>query len=217
MNDKYKEYEEENFLMLSGIQHFEFCQRQWGLIHIENQWEENFLTVDGELMHEKVHDKLFDEKRNGVKYSRGVSIHSRRLGIYGTCDMVEFHDGQVIPIEYKRGKPKEHNADELQLVLQAICLEEMMCTKIEYGFIYYGETKHRIKVDISSDLRNKVEIATERMHDLYSKGYVPVVKTKRECSACSLKEICLPKMLKAISAKKYIDKVLEEIDNEKIT
>lgn len=217
MEDKYREYEEDDFLMLSGIQHFEFCQRQWGLIHIENQWEENLLTVDGELMHEKVHDKLFDEKRKDIKYSRGVSIHSRRLGIYGVCDMVEFHDGQVIPIEYKRGKPKEHNADELQLVLQAMCLEEMMCTTIEYGFIYYGETKHRMKIEINQELRDKVEESTARMHELYVKGYVPRVKTKRECSACSLKEICLPKMLKAISAKKYIDRAIEEIDNEKIT
>lgn len=127
-----KEYKED-FLMLSGIQHYEFCKRQWALIHIEQQWAENYFTIDGDFMHKKVHDSFQYEKRKDTIVSRGMEIHSFELGISGICDVVEFQKDaaginiygrkdkyQVIPIEYKRGKPKTTDADELQLGLHEI-------------------------------------------------------------------------------------------------
>lgn len=214
-----KEYSEADFLLISGIQHFAFCPRQWALIHIEKQWAENLLTVEGELIHYRVHDVLFDEKRTAVKHSRGVNIHSRQLGVVGSCDMVEFRDdGTVTIIEYKRGTPKEHNADILQLTLQAMCLEEMMCMQINCGFVYYAQTRHRLKVDFTDVLRDEVKNNLEEMHRLYMREHTPKSKTGKQCNSCSLKELCLPSMLKtATTAKDYNKKYVEEMLNEEAT
>ena len=129
-------YSEEEYLMLSGIQHFAFCRRQWAMIHIEQQWAENYRTTAGELMHKKAHDEGSFEKRGDLLIVRGLRISSRELGLSGQCDVVEFHrddegvklfgyEGKwtTVPVEYKHGAPKEDNADELQLCAQAICLE----------------------------------------------------------------------------------------------
>lgn len=137
------EYQEEDFLLLSGIQHFVFCRRQWALIHIEQQWQENLRTVEGGILHEKTHDYTIKEKRGDLIISRSMGIYSRTLGITGACDVVEFHksrDGvalygregnyKPVPVEYKRGKPKQGNADVLQLCAQAMCLEEMLLCRI---------------------------------------------------------------------------------------
>ena len=142
------ECKEEDFLQLSGLQHFCFCRRQWALIHIENQWAENFRTVDGSLMHTHVHDQAFRESRGDRLIVRGLAVHSSELGISGQCDVVEFHQNPEgvpfqgkeglwlpYPVEYKRGRPKENNADELQLCAQAMCLEEMLCCTVSEGEI----------------------------------------------------------------------------------
>lgn len=153
------EYNEDDYLMLSGIQHFKFCRRQWALIHIEQQWAENEHTVVGELMHKKAHDPYLKEKRNDTIVVCALPVSSRILGISGECDIVEFHkcdDGiklfghrgeySVFPVEYKKGKPKEADEDKLQLTAQAMCLEEMFSTHIDEGAIFYGETRRREQV-----------------------------------------------------------------------
>ena len=145
-----KEYKEEDYLMLSGIQHFAFCRRQWALIHVEQQWQENVRTVEGELLHKRAHDTYSSEKRNDVVISRGLPVHSREMGVSGVCDIVEFrraeegitlhgHRGtfQVYPVEYKRGKPKDTQIDILQLTAQAMCLEEMLSCTIAEGAVLY--------------------------------------------------------------------------------
>lgn len=211
------EYNEEDFLSLSGIQHFEFCRRQWALIHIEQQWEENLRTVEGNLLHKKAHDGYSAEKRGDVIVSRGMPIFSRTLGINGVCDIVEFHkqdDGveifgregkfKVLPVEYKRGEPKDNDVDVLQLAAQAMCLEEMLCCNIEYGSIFYGETRRRIKVKIDNDLRDKVKSKFKGMHEMYDRRHTPKVKPSKSCNACSLKDLCLPKLCKNKSAREYI-------------
>mgnify|MGYP002511654730 FL=1 len=142
-------YAEEDYLMLSGIQHFAFCRRQWAMIHIEQQWAENYRTTAGELMHKKAHEEGSFEKRGGLLIVRGLRISSRELGLSGQCDVVEFrqdesgvdlfgYDGKwkVTPIEYKRGMPKENNVDEVQLCAQAICLEEMFQPGIAEAYLY---------------------------------------------------------------------------------
>ena len=178
------EYSQDDYLMISGIQHFKFCRRQWALIHVEQQWAENEHTVIGELMHKKAHDPYLTEKRKDILVVRALPVSSRSMGVSGECDIVEFHkceDGvklyghrgtySLYPIEYKKGKPKESNEDELRDEVKKI----------------FGE-----------------------MHDYYDRNYTPKVKTSKRCVSCSLKDICMPKIDKSGSVKSYINKMLGE-------
>lgn len=216
------EYREEDFLQLAGLQHFTFCRRQWALIHIEQQWEENVLTVKGNLFHEKVHDGYSSEKRKNVIISRGMPVHSRALGISGECDVVEFvqaeegislpgREGKYIlyPIEYKRGRAKVTDEDRMQLTAQAICLEEMFLTEISQAYLFYGETRRRECVEITEALREECRRLLQEMHQFYTRGYTPKVKKTKRCEACSLKEICLPKLEKSRNVAQYISGHLE--------
>lgn len=219
------EYKEEDFLLLSGIQHFVFCKRQWALIHIEQQWQENLRTIEGEILHEKTHDETVKEKRKDLIISRGMNIFSRTMGITGTCDVVELHhnihgvsifgrDGtyQAVPVEYKRGKPKENEADVLQLCAQAMCLEEMLVCEIPEGFLFYGEIKRRVKVLLTEELRERVKLMVKEMHELYDRRYTPKVKVSKSCKACSLAEICMPKLCKNPSVSQYIKRNILEAE-----
>lgn len=218
-------YAEEDYLMLSGIQHFAFCRKQWALIHIEQQWEDNYRTTAGQLMHKKAHDEVSFEKRGSLLIVRGLRISSHELGLSGQCDVVEFrrnekgielfgYDGkwEPVPVEYKHGTPKENNADEMQLCAQAICLEEMFQTDIPEGYLYYGENKRRTHVELTESLRKAVENAAGEMHNLFRRGYTPNVKPSKQCRACSLKDLCVPKLQKAVSVRSYIQQNLEADD-----
>lgn len=216
-------YNEEDFLQLSGIQHFAFCRRQWALAYIELQWQENVRTVEGKLLHENAHDAAIKEKRGDLIVIRAMPVHSREIGISGECDVVEFHRSEngisisgregkytVIPVEYKRGKPKSSDIDALQVAAQALCLEEMLCCGIPYGYIYYGEIRHREKIEFTEELRRKVKDMFAEMHKYYGQRYTPKVKWSKSCNACSLKDICLPVLNKDVSVKKYIDSRMKE-------
>ena len=217
------EYSEDDYLMISGIQHFKFCRRQWALIHIEQQWAENAHTAVGKLMHKKVHDPTLREKRKDVIIARALPVSSRELGISGECDLVEFHRCEegiklhghrgyysVYPIEYKKGKPKISEEDKLQLAAQAMCLEEMFMTEIPEGALFYGETRRREPVEITEMLRNEVKSMFREMHEYYARKYTPKVKYSKSCNACSLKDICLPRLGKSIFVQTYINKMLKE-------
>ncbi|WP_297289375.1 CRISPR-associated protein Cas4 [uncultured Flavonifractor sp.] len=215
-------YAEEDFLQLSGLQHFAFCRRQWALIHIEQQWKENLRTVEGELFHHRAHDEQARERRGDVLILRGLSVASPTLGISGKCDVVEFHadpsgillrgeDGLWVPfpIEYKRGAPKSHRADELQLCAQAMCLEEMLCCAVPEGALFYGETRRRTLVSFSSELREEVRAMLEEMHQLYCRGHTPRVRRSKSCNACSLQEFCLPALMKGSAVDTYLRQAME--------
>jgi len=217
------DYDEEDYLQLSGIQHFSFCRRQWALIHVEHQWKDNLRTVEGELLHERAHDEGTSEKRGDLLTVHGMRVSSRRLGVSGACDVVEFRrsdDGvplygregrwQPYPVEYKRGLPKSENVDRLQLCCQAMCLEEMLAVDINEGALFYGEPRRREKVSFSMDLREAVFSILKEMHCYASRGYTPKVKTGAFCRACSLNELCLPKLCKNPSATEYVKKRLRE-------
>lgn len=215
-------YSEDDYLLLSGIQHFVFCRRQWALIHIEQQWAENLRTVSGDIMHRNVHDSAFNETRGDIITARAMAVSSAELGISGECDVVEFRkcrngitlfgrDGEysVTPIEYKRGAPKEDECDIMQLTAQAMCLEEMLCCKITHGFLFYGETRHRFEVEFTDDLRARTVAVISEMHKLYRDKYTPKVKRTKSCNACSLKNICLPSICSKLSADGYISEMLD--------
>lgn len=217
------EYTADDYLPLSGIQHFLFCRRQWALIHIERQWQENILTVEGKLHHDRADDPFEIETRNGVVISRSMPIISHSLGLQGVCDVVELtpsSDGVNLfgrqgsfspcPVEYKRGKPKHDICDEAQLCAQAICLEEMLAVSIPSGYLFYWETRHRHDVQFTEDLRGQVAKAAREMHDLYDRGQTPRVKPSKACPSCSLVNICLPELLeKTQTASRYIQDYLE--------
>lgn len=218
----YREYGEDEFLPLSGIQHFAFCRRQWALIHIEQQWADNALTVKGNNMHRKAHDTFGNETRKDIVISRGMPVHSRTLGISGICDIVEFHKSKsgtficslngtydVLPVEYKRGRPKNHDADILQVVAQAMCLEEMLCTEIPKASLYYGETHHRMEIFITREIRNKVMEMCAEMHEYFARAHTPKCKAIAKCKSCSLIEICNPDICSQASVSAYIEKMLD--------
>lgn len=218
-------YREEDFLQLSGIQHFAFCRRQWALSYIEMQWQENVRTAEGRILHEKAHDPLLKEKRGDLLIVRAMPVHSREMGVSGECDVVEFHKAPegislagreetyiAVPVEYKRGIPKTDDSDILQVAAQAMCLEEMFSTEIPEGAIFYGETRRREQVEFTEELRGEVRSIFKEMHEYYKKNYTPKVKTTKACSSCSLKEICLPKLGKAGSVKSYVHRMLEDAE-----
>lgn len=217
------EYKEDDYLMLSGIQHFQFCRRQWALIHIEQQWAENVHTVVGELMHKKAHDPYILETRKDVLITRSLPVSSREMGVSGECDVVEFHKSEegvrlyghrglysIYPVEYKKGKPKITDEDILQLAAQAMCLEEMFSTVIPEAAVFYGETRRREVVEITEELKEKVRSMFQEMHQYYERRYTPKVRWSKSCNACSLKEICMPKLGKTVSVKEYLKQALEE-------
>lgn len=216
-------YPEEDLLPLSGLQHFAFCRRQWALIHIEQQWKENLRTVEGDLLHHRAHDENQRERRGDLLILRRLPVASRQLGLSGQCDVVEFHphpqgislfgeDGRWLPfpVEYKKGAPKSHQADELQLCAQAMCLEEMLCCTIEQGALFYGEPRRRTLVPFTPSLRQQVASLSKEMHQLFQRGYTPKVKPSKSCNACSLKELCLPALLGKKSVTDYLQKAMEE-------
>lgn len=221
-------YKEEDYLMLSGIQHFAFCKRQWALIHVEQQWNENLRTVEGNIFHKKAHDGASSEKRGKVLISRGMPVFSRTLGVSGICDVVEFHredsrgiplhgrEGRylVYPVEYKKGRPKENETDILQMTAQAMCLEEMLGCKIDKGYLFYGEIKRRTEVSLEDPIRQQVIHCFQEMHQYYARRYTPIVKRTKACNACSLKDLCLPQLMKNKSAKAYISRRIQEEGGE---
>ncbi|MCX6083126.1 MAG: CRISPR-associated protein Cas4 [Chloroflexi bacterium] len=217
------EYKSDDLLPLSGIQHFLFCRRQWALIHVEQQWKENVLTVEGKLLHNRVDNPFFTETRQGTITARSVPVASYRLGLSGVCDVVEFRespegvklpgrDGLYLPapVEYKRGHEKRDPCDEAQLCAQAICLEEMLAVSIPVGWLYYGETRKRVSVDLTAELRALVNDMAEEMQAYFKRGYTPRVKTSKACRSCSLADICLPELQdNVMAASRFIRQQIE--------
>ncbi len=204
------DYAEDDFLPLSGIQHMAFCERQWALIHIEQQWEENVLTVEGRHIHEHADNPFENETRHDARITRRVPIVSGKLGLRGIADVVEYirdDDSQAIgtiflkgkpgkwklrPIEYKRGRPKPDDRDSVQLCAQAIALEEMMNVTINEGYLYYNEIRRRQTIIFDNILRDRVVTLSTKMHLLASLGVTPRAKKEIHCLRCSLYEICQP-------------------------
>lgn len=216
-------YSEDDYLMLSGIQHFQFCRRQWALIHIEQQWAENVRTVEGNYVHRVVDEPLTREKRGDKLTVRSLPVHSRELGITGVCDVVEFirdpagvplagEEGLYIPypIEFKRGKPKRDDSDRSQIIAQLLCLEEMLACELSLGFIFYNEIKHRVEVPITEADKEQVKRNIAEMHHYFRKSYTPKAKAGPHCDSCSLNIICLPEMLGKRSVSSFIESRLSE-------
>lgn len=234
-------YEEDDLLPISALQHLAFCERQWGLMYLENIWAENRLTAEGGLLHQQAHESK-SETRGNIRIARNLFLRSLKYGLIGKADVVEFHllsdlsinsnmengkkqgvhiedvDGiwSPVPVEYKRGKPKPDICDEVQLCAQAICLEEMMSVEIPRGFLFYGEPRRRHEVIFSYELRRETIRLANRLHELYKIGVTPQANFEKKCNSCSINTFCLPKSAaKHKSAIKYLDDGFKDNKNEK--
>jgi len=209
-------FADEEMVLISALQHYLFCPRQCALIHIEGAWSENYLTASGRVLHERV-DGGVRETRREVHVATSLRLFSRRLGLMGVADVVEFHrvdaptDARGVrvaaplkgregvwrpfPVEYKRGKPKPHRADEVQLCAQALCLEEMLGVTIGEGALYYGMTRRRQGVAFDEGLRNMTEETAASVHRLLGEGKTPLPVYAEGCSACSLFDYCQPERM----------------------
>ena len=190
-------FTEDQLLSLSALQHWLYCPRQCAFIHLEQVWAENKFTAEGQVLHKKAHEGP-DENRDGVRITRSLPVRSFLLGISGQCDVVEFHrDGPVLPVEYKRGKPKTHRADEVQLCAQGMCLEEMLGIEVTEGSLFYGEKRRRSVVQFDTVLRRLVVETAGALHEMMKRRVTPVAEYEaRRCDACSLIELCQPKALR---------------------
>ena len=217
------DYDEDDFLLLSGIQHFNFCRRQWALIHVEQQWQENVLTLEGSYVHEVVDNPFLREKRGDKLIVRAMPVRSRQLGISGVCDVVEFvrnpsgvelagEEGRFLPfpVEYKRGKPKKDDSDRSQLVAQVMCLEEMLVCELSLGYLFYNEIKHRLAVSITQEDKAKVRSAVLEMHRYFQRRHTPKGTVSGKCKNCSLHSVCLPELGQRRSVASYIESGLRE-------
>ena len=230
-------YSEADLLPISALQHLLFCERQCALIHIEGLWAENWRTVEGSHLHAKAHEGP-DETREGVRVVRGLMLQSRRLGLVGKADVVEFHlrdstaaspatfrllrdavrsgavrqqqpgsvaggsqqertqdalaDWVILPVEYKRGRPKRNDCDRVQLCAQAMCLEEMLGAQVNCGALFYGQRRRRTEVAFDESLRRRTSDAAAQLHALIRAGITPRVQREPKCDSCSLLSLCLP-------------------------
>ncbi len=221
-------YSDDDLLMLSGIQHYAFCPRQWALIHIEQQWDDNHLTLEGQWLHRKVDNPLDMTFSAGTVCLRAVPVKSLRLGFFGIADLLELHPlddeaekpflidkypgkWKVVPVEYKHGKHKEDGIDDVQLCAQAMCLEEMYGIDIPSGSFFYGATRSRETLTFDVALRDKVTALSSQMHHIFEEGKTPKAVLSAKCKSCSLRELCFESDLRyASSVKHYLAQLKEE-------
>lgn len=216
-------FNEDDLLPISALQHLSFCERQWGLIHLEGIWGENRLTAEGRHLHDRAHEDE-TEARGDVRIARGLRLRCMRLGLSGKADVVEFHrvspsaqgrglkyrvseadekcgvriEGvgglwQPVPVEYKRGKPKLEPCDEIQVCGQALCIEEMTGAQVPRGILFYGMPRRRYDVSFDDGLRGTTERLCARLHELTREGKTPQASYGKKCESCSLMDYCMPK------------------------
>jgi CRISPR-associated exonuclease Cas4 len=184
-------WDEDELVMISALEHYSYCPRQCALIHVEQTFDENLYTLRGRAVHERV-DEPVGEFREGVRVERALPLWSKRLGLIGKADVVEFHGVTPYPVEYKHGSKREREHDDLQLCAQAICLEEMAGKAVPKGAIYYHSSRRRREVEFTGALLGEVEKATNEIRKMFTEKALPPAVNDSRCRHCSLKESCMP-------------------------
>ncbi len=192
--------DDDNLIPISALQHYLYCPRQCALIHVEQLWAENRQTAEGKLLHERA-DRPQVEQRHGVRTITAMPLINLTLGITGIADVVELHQGsegeRAFPVEYKRGRPKSHRADEVQLCAQALCLEAMLGHPLEQGALFYGQTRRHVQVIFDAELRQLTQDVIHATRSMIDSGRTPLAEYQaKRCDACSLIELCQPRLLK---------------------
>jgi CRISPR-associated exonuclease Cas4 len=223
-------YDEDDLLPISALQHLEYCPRRCALIHIEGLWRENAQTAEGRVLHERVH-AVAAETIGNVRSVRGLRLASRRLGLFGVADVVEFHPvddpaepaavvpglagrWRPYPVEYKRGRRKPEISYLVQFCAQALCLEEMLQTSVPAGALYHGKSRRRQAVDFDATLRARTEERIGQLHALIAAGQPPPPRYGPKCKFCSLAEICVPKLSASRSARGYLTQAIQSLLKE---
>lgn len=191
--------DDEDLIPLSALQHYLYCPRQCALIHLEQQWAENRQTAEGRLLHQRS-DVPQVERRRGVRTVTAMPLLALGLGITGKADVVEFHAEEererASPVEYKRGRPKAHRADEVQLCAQALCLEAMLGYPVESGALFYGQTRRRKEVRFDAELRALTARTITDARAMLASGITPTARYEpKRCDRCSLFDLCQPRLL----------------------
>lgn len=208
--------EDDDLIPISALQHYLYCSRQYALIHIEQQWAENRHTVEGRVLHDRA-DAPGSESRQGVRTVRALPLSSTELGIAGKADVVEFRAGPegaiACPVEYKRGRPKSHRADEVQLCAQALCLEAMLSRPVPEGMLFYGQTRRRKAVAFDADLRKLTLETIAATRALFQSRRTPsATYDSRRCDACSLIDLCQPKELaRSRTVQQWLQRATEDV------
>ena len=219
-------YNEDQLLPISALQHIIHCRRRCALIYIEQCWDENQFTAEGQIIHTRVHQQD-NESRGDMKISRGIQIRSFRHGLYGVADVVEFHRVEEngiplpnaeglwapLPIEYKRGKAKDHKPFAIQLCAQALCIEEMLGAQIPRGVLYYGMTRKKLEISFDDPIRNRTADAAQQLHQLIQSGHTPDPEYGPKCRSCSLNNQCLPRSIRNRKASDYLRRRIEELED----
>jgi CRISPR-associated exonuclease Cas4 len=220
-------FTEDDLLPISALAHLEFCPRRCGLIHVEGIWTENAVTAEGRVLHSRVHEGT-SENIAGVRVVRGLRLHSLELGLYGIADIVEFHPleppetGGIVlpdregywrpyPVEYKRGKKKKEISYFVQLCAQALCLEEMLSTRLTAGALYHGKSRKRQEVPFDESLRDRTRKRIVELHEMVASSHVPQAKYGPKCKFCSLLDKCVPKLSPTQSARTYLSHAIDDI------
>ncbi|MCP4324934.1 MAG: CRISPR-associated protein Cas4 [Alteromonadales bacterium] len=193
---------------LSALQHYAFCPRQCALIHNDQAWADNYLTAQGHILHKRV-DSGDPEIRNGTRFERAVMVSAEKLGLTGKLDLIEkeIKTGKLTPVEYKKGKAKLNNCDKVQLCAQGLCLEEMTGQRIDEGYLWYWQTRNRENVVFDQSLRDETQAVINRVKAIFNSGKLPKPKYEQKCKACSLIDLCNPKVIEHDQSQLYIDKL----------
>ena len=203
----------DSMMMLSALQHYTFCPRQFALIHVEQVWADNRFTAEGNILHERVDSGVIEQRKN-VRYERSVMLKSKRYQLTGKMDLLEIEQTdppRYFPVEYKRGKPKTEDWDRVQLCAQALCIEEMRDIDVLEGAIWYWEVRRREAVEIDEALRASTIEAINGAHDILVRGNTPPpTENVKRCRACSLVDLCEPKAFRKDHSAKYIRQLYEE-------
>ena len=189
--------EDETFLPVSALNDLLYCERRCALHRIEQVWKENRYTLEGAFSHAKAHARpTLNQSFEGDRVVRGMWLRSNRLGLIGIADVVEFRD-QPFPVEYKRGRRRRWENDDVQICAQALCLEEMLGTTVPAGAIFHVKSHRRRNVLFDDNLRTRTEQAAARLHDLFASRQTPKPVLTSRCSACSTRDICMPEVITA--------------------
>ena len=217
-------FAEDDCLPISALQHLLFCPRQCALIHVEQLWAENRLTLEGRHLHQKA-DRGRAQRRAAVLTGRSIMLRSLTLGLFGKADVVELNDSAAnpgvapaaksfFPVEYKRGKPKRDGSDTVQLCAQALCLEEMLEVIVPAGAIFYGRTRRRHDVVFDPALRALTLKTIGQLHEMIRSGITPPARREKKCRSCSLLHLCIPDALQGCeSASRYFHRSLQFVLN----
>lgn len=215
-------FSEDDLLPVSGLQHLAFCERQFALIHVEQLWEDNRFTAEGDVLHERV-DVEHHESRKLFRQEYGMGIRSLAFGLIGKCDLVELYlrpEGGVaeaVPVEFKRGRDKESDIDRIQLCAQALCLEEMLGIEVPRGDFYYLSAHRRTSAELRLDLRSETRRLIERAREILARGETPAAKYEAvKCDRCSLVDLCMPRALDegGRRVERYLQSSLEAMRKE---